>query len=184
MQNCPGDGCFRANSRHWMHWIYEYTPLTKQTVLGVLFVLALIVAIAQNQPELLAHHWTEAGSIEKAASFWGKAGQRSLERSALVEAVAHLTRAVEQIATLPPSTSVRREQIKLQSALITPLIHVKGYAAPETKAAAEQTRLLIEQAEARGETPEDPLMWFSVLYGFSVVNFVAFNADAMRELAE
>ena len=140
--------------------------------------------IAENQPELLAHHWTEAGSIEKAASFWGKAGQRSLERSALVEAVAHLTRAVEQIATLPPSTSVRREQIKLQSALITPLIHVKGYAAPETKAAAEQTRLLIEQAEARGETPEDPLMWFSVLYGFYVVNFVAFNGDAMRELAE
>jgi len=108
--------------------------------------------IAENQPELLAHHWTEAGSIEKAASFWGKAGQRSLERSALVEAVAHLTRAVEQIATLPPSTSVRREQIKLQSALITPLIHVKGYAAPETKAAAEQTRMLIEQAEARGPT--------------------------------
>ena len=140
--------------------------------------------IAENQPELLAHHWTEAGSIEKAASFWGKAGQRSLERSALVEAVAHLTRAVEQIATLPPSTSVRREQIKLQSALITPLIHVKGYAAPETKAAAEQTRMLIEQAEARGETPEDPLMWFSVLYGFYVVNFVAFNGDAMRELAE
>jgi tetratricopeptide (TPR) repeat protein len=140
--------------------------------------------IAENQPELLANHWTEAGSIEKAASFWGKAGQRSLERSALVEAVAHLTRAVEQIATLPPSTSVRREQIKLQSALITPLIHVKGYAAPETKAAAEQTRLLIEQAEARGETPEDPLMWFSVLYGFYVVNFVAFHGDAMRELAE
>ena len=140
--------------------------------------------IAEHQPELLAHHWTEAGSIEKAASFWGKAGQRSLERSALVEAVAHLTRAVEQIATLPPSTSVRREQIKLQSALITPLIHVKGYAAPETKAAAEQTRLLIEQAEARGETPEDPLMRFSVLYGFYVVNFVAFHGDAMRELAE
>ena len=44
--------------------------------------------------------------------------------------------------------------------------------------------MLIEQAEARGETPEDPLMWFSVLYGFYVVNFVAFNGDAMRELAE
>jgi hypothetical protein len=54
----------------------------------------------------------------------------------------------------------------------------------KTKAAAEQTRLLIEQAEARGETPEDPLMWFSVLYGFYVVNFVAFHGDAMRELAE
>jgi predicted ATPase len=140
--------------------------------------------IAENQPELLAHHCTEAGLIEKAASYWGKAGQRSVERSALVEAVAHLTRALEQIATLPPSTSMRREQLKLQSALITPLIHVKGYAAPETKAAAEQTKLLIEQAEAQGETPEDPLMWFSALYGFAAVNFVAFNGDVMRKIAE
>ena len=140
--------------------------------------------IAENQPELLAHHCTEAGLIEKAASYWGKAGLRSLERSALVEAVAHLTRAIEQIATLPPSTSVRREQIKLHSALITPLIHVKGYAAPETKAAAEQTKMLIEQAEARGETPEDPLMWYLVLYGFAAGHVVAFNGDVLRELAE
>jgi class 3 adenylate cyclase/tetratricopeptide (TPR) repeat protein len=140
--------------------------------------------IAENQPELLAHHWTEAGLIEKAAGFWGKAGQRSLERSALVEAVAHLTRALEQIATLPPSPIVRRDQIKLQSALITPLIHVKGYVAPETKAAAEQAKLLIEQAEARGETPEDPLMWYLVLYGFAAGYFVGFNGDVLRKLAE
>ena len=43
--------------------------------------------IAESQPELLARHCTEAGLIEKAAGLWGKAGQRSLERSALVEAV-------------------------------------------------------------------------------------------------
>jgi hypothetical protein len=85
-----------------------------------------------------------------------KAGLRLLERSALVEAVAHLTRAIEQLATLPPSTSVRREQIKLHSAIITSHVHVKGLCRPETKAAAEQTKLLIEQAEALGETPEDP----------------------------
>jgi class 3 adenylate cyclase/predicted ATPase len=139
--------------------------------------------IAENQPELLAHHCTEAGAIEKATSYWGKAGQRSLERSALVEAVAHLTRALDQIATLPPSPNLRREQIKLQSALITPLIHVKGYAAPETKAAAEQAKLLIEQTEARGETLEDPLMWYLVLYGFAAGYFVAFNGDVLRELA-
>ena len=62
-------------------------------------------------------------------------------------------------------------------------MHVKGYAAPETKAAAERARLLIEQAEALGEPPEDPLLLFSVLYGFWVANFVAFNGDVMRELA-
>src|SRR6476661_4211704 len=139
--------------------------------------------IAENQPELLARHYTEAGLIEKAARFWGRAGQRSVERSALVEGVAHLRRALEQIATLPPSPRVRREQIKLQSALITPLIHVKGYAAAETKAATEQARLLIEQAEALGEPPEDPLLLFLVLYAFWVANHVAFNGDAMRDLA-
>ena len=123
--------------------------------------------IAESQPELLARHATEAGQIEKAAYLWGKAGQRSLERSALAEAIVQLTRALGQIAALPGSPALRREQIKLQAALITPLIHVKGYAAPETKAAAERARLLIEEAEALGEPPEDPLLCFrsSIAFG-------------------
>jgi predicted ATPase len=139
--------------------------------------------IAEHQPELLARHCTNAGLIEKAAGLWGKAGQRSLERSALVEAAEQLTRALDQIATLPATPALRREQIKLQVALLTPLIHVKGYAAPETKAAAERARLLIEEAEALGEPPEDPLLLFSVLYSFWVARFVAFNGKVMRELA-
>ncbi|MFZ2137019.1 MAG: adenylate/guanylate cyclase domain-containing protein, partial [Xanthobacteraceae bacterium] len=94
--------------------------------------------IAANQPELLARHCTEAGLFEKAAGLWGKAGQRSLERSALVEAAGQLTRALDQIAALPATPALRRERIKLQVALITPLIPLKGHAAPETKAAAEQ----------------------------------------------
>jgi len=132
---------------------------------------------------MLARHCTEAGLIEKAAHLWGNAGQRSLERSALVEAVAQLTRALAQIAALPATSALRREEIKLQVALITPLIHVKGYAAPETKVASGRARLLIEQAEALGEPPEDPLLLFSVLYGFWVANYVAFNGNALRELA-
>ena len=139
--------------------------------------------LAENQPELLAHHYTEAGLIEKAAGLWGKAGQRSLERSAWVEAVVQLTRALDQIAAVPATPALRREQIKLQAVLITPLIHVKGYAAPETKAAAERARLLIEQAEMVGEPPEDPFLLFSVLYSFWVANYVAFNGDMMRKLA-
>jgi class 3 adenylate cyclase/predicted ATPase len=138
---------------------------------------------AERQPEILAHHSTEAGLIEKAAGLWGKAGQLSLDRSALVEAATQFTRALEQIATLPGTPALRREQIKLQVALITPLIHVKGYAAAETKAAAEQARLLIEQAEALGEPPEDPLLLFSVLYAFWVANDVAFNGDVVCDLA-
>jgi class 3 adenylate cyclase len=93
--------------------------------------------LSERQPELLARHCTEAGQIEKAAGLWAKAGHRSLERSALAEAVEQLTRALDQIGSLPATPELRRKQIKLQVALIGPLIHVKGYAAPESKAAAK-----------------------------------------------
>jgi len=139
--------------------------------------------VSEKQPELLARHCTEAGQIGKAAALWGKAGLRSAQRSALVEAAEQLRRALDQIATLAPTSALRREEIKLQVALITPLLHVSGYAAPETRAAVERARLLIEQAEALGEPPEDPVLLFSVLYGFWVANLVAFNGDVMRELA-
>jgi hypothetical protein len=54
---------------------------------------------------------------------------------------------------MPSTPDLRREQIKLQVALLTPLVHVKGYAAPELVAAVEKARLLIERAEAFGEAP-------------------------------
>ena len=139
--------------------------------------------VAENQPEILARHCTEAGLIEKAADLWGKAGQRSLERSALVEAVNQLTRALDQIATLPGTPVLRRNQIKLQVGLMNTLMHTKGHAAHETRAAAERARLLIESAQALGETSEDPLLLFSVLWGFWVANLAAFNGDLTAELA-
>jgi hypothetical protein len=139
--------------------------------------------IAEHQPELLARHCTEAGLIEKSLGLWRKAGERSLERSALVEAAEQLTRALDQISALPATPAWRREQIKLQVALITPLIPLKGHAAPETKAAAERARLLIEQAESLGEPLEDPLLLFSVRYAFWVANYVAFSGDVIRDLA-
>jgi class 3 adenylate cyclase/predicted ATPase len=139
--------------------------------------------VAEGQPELLAHHCTEAGLIEKAAGLWGKAGQRSLTRSALMEAAAQFTRALAQIAGLPGTAALRREQIKLQVCLANALMHTKGYAALETKASLDQARSLIEQAEALGEPREDPLLLFSVLYGFWVANYAAFNGDVLCELA-
>jgi len=60
---------------------------------------------------------------------------------------------------------------------------VKGYAAPETKAAVEQARLLIDQAEALGEPPEDPLLLFSVLFGSWLTALNAFDGDAVGKLA-
>jgi class 3 adenylate cyclase/tetratricopeptide (TPR) repeat protein len=138
---------------------------------------------AENQPEILAHHCTEAGLIEKAAALWGNAGQRSLSGSALVEATAQLHRALEQIATLPGTTTLRAEQIKLQVALANALMHTRGYSAPETKASFEQARLYIEQAEALGEPLEDPLLLFSILYGSWVVNIATFDGKVCCELA-
>jgi class 3 adenylate cyclase/predicted ATPase len=139
--------------------------------------------IAENQPEILARHCTEAGLTEKAAGLWAKAGQRSLNRSALVEAAEQLTRALDQIATLPMTSMLRREQIKLQVGLMNALMHIKGMTAPETKAAAERARLLIENAEALGEPPDDPLLLFSVLYEAWAVSFVDFNGDLLCELS-
>jgi predicted ATPase len=140
--------------------------------------------ITENQPELLASHYTEAGLIENAAGLWGKAGQRSLERLALVEATEQLTRALHQIETLPSTSALRREQIKLQVALANALMHVKGHASPTAKAALDRARLYVEQAEALGEPLEDPLTLFSVLYGFWGATLHAFNGDAVLELAE
>ena len=70
---------------------------------------------AESQPEILAHHCTEAGQIEKAAGLWGKAGQRSQTRSALVEAAAQLTRALDQIATLPGTPACGASRSSLRS---------------------------------------------------------------------
>jgi class 3 adenylate cyclase/predicted ATPase len=140
--------------------------------------------IAENQPELLARHCTEAGLIERAAALWGKAGKRSLESSAFIEAVEQLTRALNQIDTLPGTPALRREQIKLQVALIASLISVKGASAPETRAAAQQAHVLLAEAEALGEGLEDPELLFSVLDGFAAANFLTFNGLEMRRIAE
>jgi hypothetical protein len=75
----------------------------------------------------------------------------------------------------------RRETAQYASALTE---DVKGYGAPETKAAVERARFLIEEAKSCGESPEDPQLLFSVLHGFAMVNLVTFNGKALRGLAE
>jgi predicted ATPase len=83
----------------------------------------------------------------------------------------------------PATPALRREEIKLQVALITPLGHAKGFGAQETKAAGERARLLIEQAEAIGEPLDDPLLLFSVLRLSWGANWTAFDGDAICALA-
>jgi predicted ATPase len=127
--------------------------------------------------------YTEAGIAEKAAVLWGKAGQRSLARSALVEAAEQLARALSQIEALPGTSALRRDRIRLQIDLSNALIHTKGHASAETRASFDRARALIQEAEALGEQPDDPLVLFSVLYGFWVGNRMAFKGDVACELA-
>src|SRR5713101_7143279 len=63
----------------------------------------------ETQPELVAHHYTEAGLIEQAIPYWQKAGERAIQRSAHVEAIAHLTRGLELLKVLP-DTPERTQQ--------------------------------------------------------------------------
>jgi predicted ATPase len=73
-------------------------------------------ATAAAEPELLAHHFAEAGLTDAAIEWWGTAGQRSLARSALLEGKEQLKRALDQIATSPVTAAFRREEIKLEVA--------------------------------------------------------------------
>ncbi|RXH14398.1 adenylate/guanylate cyclase domain-containing protein [Bradyrhizobium guangzhouense] len=141
------------------------------------------VDIAEGQPEVLARHYTEAGLLAKAAKLWSKAGRRSLSRSALVEAAEQLARALNLIAGSPETPLLRRERITLQIELANALIHTKGHAAPETRAAFDRARAFIDDAEKLGDTTDDPLLLFSVLYGFWVASRMSFQADVTRELA-
>ena len=104
-------------------------------------------------------------------------------RSALVEATAQLSRALAHIASLQGTQALRREQIKLQVALAIALMHTKGYAAPETRQALEKASSFIDQAGELGEALEDPLLMFSVLFGFYNANIVAFDGNAVRKIA-
>jgi class 3 adenylate cyclase/predicted ATPase len=82
---------------------------------------------AAAEPELLAHHFTQAGLTEAAVEWWRTAGQRSMARSALLEGAEQLKRALDQIATLPATPALRREEIKLQVAFANALALTGNY---------------------------------------------------------
>jgi predicted ATPase len=93
---------------------------------------------AEAQPELLAHHFTEAGVTEKAVGYWHKAGQRAAsERSAHVEAIAHLRQGLALLQTLPKTPDRVQREVDLLIALGASLLATKGYGTPEV----EQTYL-------------------------------------------
>jgi class 3 adenylate cyclase/predicted ATPase len=86
---------------------------------------------AETQPELLGHHFTEAGLAEKAVGYWLKAGRRSRERSADREAVGHLTKGLALLEALPESRDRDGRELELLTTLGPAYIAARGYAAPE-----------------------------------------------------
>jgi TOMM system kinase/cyclase fusion protein len=113
---------------------------------------------AEAQPELVAHHFTEAGLHAQAVGYWHKAGQRAIERSAHVEAIAHLTKGLEALKALPNTPQRAQHELALQLALGAPLQATRGYAAPERRQAYTKAWKLCQQV---GETSQR----FPVLFG-------------------
>jgi predicted ATPase len=186
VQGLPPDSDYRFKHALIQDAAYENLLKSRRAVIHrrvAEILLYKFAGVATAEPEVLAYHFAQAGLDEPAIEWWGKAGDQALHRSAYVETIEHFGKAISLVETLPTTPALRREQIRLQVALITPLIHINGYAAPETKAATERARLLIEQSEALGEHPEEPLLLFTVLYGFAIANFVGFNGDALSERA-
>src|SRR5262249_14995560 len=106
---------------------------------------------AETQPELLAHHYTEAGLIEQAIGYWQRAGQQASKRSANLEAISHFTTGIELLKTLPETPEHTQHALTLHSALGAALQMAKGIAAPEVEHAYTQARALCQQV---GETPQ------------------------------
>src|SRR5262249_29956089 len=109
----------------------------------------------ERQPELLAHHYTEAGLIEPAIPYWQRAGEHSNARSAYVEAMAHCRKGLELLQTLPDTLERGQQELDLQVTLGSALA-ATNFAAPDVGAAYRRARELCQQV---GETPQ----LFSVL---------------------
>jgi predicted ATPase len=113
---------------------------------------------AKTQPELLAHHYTEAGLNAQAIPYWQRAGQRASERSAHMEAISHLSKGLEVLKTLPDTLERAQQELVLQTLLGPVLNATKGQAAPEVEQAYARALELCEQVE---ESPQ----LFPVLMG-------------------
>ncbi len=103
--------------------------------------------VEQSQPELLAHHFTEAGLTEPAIDYWQRAGQMASERSANREAIDQFKKALELVATQPESAERHELELGLQIALAAPLSAVKGYVNPEVEQAYTRARELCQHQE-------------------------------------
>ena len=105
----------------------------------------------EMQPELLAHHFTEAGMNEQAVGYWQKAGEKSVQCSAHQEAITHLNQGLAMLTTLPETPERLQQELDLQVALGSALIATQGQGVPDVERAYARARELYEQI---GDTPQ------------------------------
>jgi predicted ATPase len=132
--------------------------------------------LVETQPEQLAQHFTEAGNLEKAVSYWLRAGLRSHERFANVEAISHLTKGLELLRSLEESAARDARELELLGPLGTAYIAARGYAAPEVEPVFHRARDLSERA---GKTPQA----FAMMRGHFAYHIVRGNFRLCTELA-
>jgi class 3 adenylate cyclase/predicted ATPase len=131
----------------------------------------------EAEPELLAHHFTESGNHERALPYWLLAGQNAVAHGAKIEAVAHLRRGLELLATLPETEKLIKLEISFRVALGVPLLSLEGPAS--TDVADNYTR-----AQALCEAIGDTEQQFPVLWGLWFLAMNSSNISRACDLAD
>ena len=133
--------------------------------------------IVANEPELLAHHFAEAGQHEQAILHWQRAAQRSIEKSANSEGIAYLRHALHVLQSLPEGPARAQHELELRVMLGVPLIATSGYANPEVEQTYARARKLSLQVP---ETPQLP----NILWGLWVFYLCGGPLAAALEMGE
>ena len=111
-----------------------------ERIAGVLF--ERFPEVAENQPELLAQHYSSAGSARQAATYWKKAGSRAMERSANKEATGHFTAGLDPLPELPEDVTRISLELELRLQLGMSITASDGYAVPGVGEAYQRAREL------------------------------------------
>lgn len=133
--------------------------------------------IAEGQPELVAHHATEAGRIADAINWWHQAGQKALRGSGHQEAVGHLTRALELLESLPQSPERDQREIGLRVSLGVAAGSATSFSEPDVQHSFERARDLCGRV---GQAPQ----LFPALRGLYIFYVLTGKPRTARETAQ
>lgn len=114
-------------------------------------------------PELLAHHYTEAGLTEQAITYWQKAGELAVVRSANKEAVNHFTKALKLLESLTDSPRRYTQELALRIDIGPPLLAIRGFASPEVADTYKRARELCDRVGNKSQIfPATWGLWYSM----------------------